>query len=42
MYEELKQYITDIPDFPSKGIIFHDITSIIQNGSSLQLMPFMM
>ena len=37
MYEELKQYITDIPDFPSKGIIFHDITSIIQNGESFKL-----
>ena len=37
MYEELKQYITDIPDFPSEGIIFHDITSIIQNGESFKL-----
>lgn len=29
---DLKKYITDIPDFPRKGIIFHDITSLLQNG----------
>lgn len=29
---ELKKYITDIPDFPQKGIIFHDITSLLQSG----------
>lgn len=23
---DLKEYITDIPDFPEKGIIFHDVT----------------
>lgn len=29
---DLKKYITDIPDFPQKGIIFHDITSLLQSG----------
>lgn len=29
---DLKNYITDIPDFPQKGIIFHDITSLLQSG----------
>lgn len=29
---DLKEYITDIPDFPEKGIIFHDITSLLQSG----------
>lgn len=30
--QDLKKYITDIPDFPQKGIIFRDITSLLQNG----------
>ena len=29
---DLKEYITDIPDFPEKGIIFHDVTSLLQSG----------
>lgn len=29
---ELKDYITNIPDFPEKGIIFRDITSLLQDG----------
>jgi adenine phosphoribosyltransferase len=28
---DLKQYITNIPDFPEKGIIFRDITSLLQS-----------
>ena len=29
---ELKRYIRDIPDFPTKGILFRDITPLLQNG----------
>lgn len=28
---DLKQYITTIPDFPKKGIMFRDITSVLEN-----------
>ena len=28
---ELKNYIRDIPDFPKKGIIFKDITTLLQD-----------
>ena len=31
-YNELKQAIRDIPDFPKKGIIFKDITTLIGKG----------
>lgn len=34
---DLKQYITDIPDFPEKGIIFRDITSLIQSAEGFQI-----
>lgn len=30
--ENLKKYITDIPDFPEKGIIFRDVTSLLQSA----------
>lgn len=29
--EEIKKYIRDIPDFPKKGIIFRDITPLLNN-----------
>ena len=29
---DIKKYITDIPDFPEKGIIFRDVTSLLQSG----------
>ncbi len=29
--DELKRFIRDIPDFPRKGILFHDITPLLQN-----------
>ncbi|MGN1416752.1 MAG: adenine phosphoribosyltransferase [Oscillospiraceae bacterium] len=29
---DLKKYITDIPDFPKEGIIFRDITTLLQSG----------
>jgi len=30
--EDLKSYVRDIPDFPKKGIIFKDITTLIKDG----------
>ena len=27
--KELKEYIRSIPDFPEKGIIFRDVTSVL-------------
>lgn len=29
--EDLKNYIRDIPDFPKKGILFRDITTLLSN-----------
>jgi adenine phosphoribosyltransferase len=31
---DLKKFIRDIPDFPKKGIIFHDITPLLQNAEA--------
>lgn len=36
--EDLKLSIRDIPDFPSKGIIFRDLTTLIKDGKSLQFL----
>lgn len=36
--EDLKTIIRDVPDFPSKGIIFRDLTTMIKNGEALHLM----
>ena len=33
----LEDYVTNIPDFPEKGIIFRDITTILQDADGLQL-----
>ena len=35
--KSLKDDVTDIPDFPVEGIIFHDITSVIQSSEGLRL-----
>ena len=32
----LKELVRDIPDFPKEGIIFKDITPLLQNPSSLK------
>jgi adenine phosphoribosyltransferase len=32
---DLKKYIRNIPDFPKKGILFRDITTLIGNGPAL-------
>ena len=34
---KLEEYVTSIPDFPKKGIIFRDITSMLQNPEGLKL-----
>jgi adenine phosphoribosyltransferase len=37
MNNDLKQYIRDVPDFPKKGIIFKDITTLLKNPVALKL-----
>jgi adenine phosphoribosyltransferase len=34
--EDLKQYIRDIPGFPKEGIVFHDITPLLQNAKAYE------
>lgn len=36
--EDLKHTIRDVVDFPSKGIIFRDLTTLIKDGEALQVM----
>lgn len=36
--EELKSLIRDVPDFPTKGIMFRDLTTMIKNPEALHLM----
>jgi adenine phosphoribosyltransferase len=36
--EDLKNIIRDIPDFPKKGIIFKDITTLLADAGSFQKM----
>lgn len=36
--EDLKNIIRDIPDFPKKGIIFKDITTLLADAQSFQRM----
>jgi len=33
---DLKQFIRDVPDFPEPGIIFRDITPLLQNPAAYQ------
>ena len=33
---DLKRYIRDIPDFPKPGILFRDITTLLQNPSAFR------
>lgn len=39
--KKLEEYVRSIPDFPEKGIIFRDITTVIQDPTAFtwQLMP---
>lgn len=36
--EDLRGLIRDVPDFPSVGIIFRDLTTMIKNGEALHVM----
>ena len=36
--DELKNIIRDVPDFPKKGIIFKDITTLLSDGRSFHRM----
>ncbi len=35
--KKLEEYVTSIPDFPEKGIIFRDVTSVLQDADGLTL-----
>lgn len=35
--KKLEDYVRSIPDFPEKGIIFRDITSVLQDKDSLKM-----
>ena len=37
MSKKLEEYVVTIPDFPEPGIMFRDITSVIQNPDGLKL-----
>ena len=34
---DLNSYIRSIPDFPEEGIIFRDVTSVIQDADGFKL-----
>ena len=34
--KDLKSYIRDVPDFPKKGIIFKDITTLLKSGEAFK------
>lgn len=38
LLEEIKTLIRDVPDFPSKGIMFRDLTTMLKNGEALHVM----
>jgi adenine phosphoribosyltransferase len=33
---DLRSYVRDVPDFPQPGILFRDVTPLLQNGPALQ------
>lgn len=35
--KKLEEYVVSIPDFPKKGIVFRDVTSVLQDADGLQL-----
>ncbi len=35
--KKLEDYVVSIPDFPEEGIIFRDVTSVLQDADGLQL-----
>ena len=34
--KKLEEYVKSIPDFPEKGIIFRDVTSVLQDAGEDQ------
>lgn len=36
--EDLKGLIRNVPNFPSKGIMFKDLTTLLKNGEAVQVM----
>ena len=37
LMKKLEEYVKSIPDFPEKGIIFRDVTSVLQDPDGLKL-----
>ena len=35
--KKLEEYVRSIPDFPEPGIIFRDVTSILQDADGLHM-----
>ena len=35
--KKLEDYVVSIPDFPEEGVIFRDVTSILQDADGLHL-----
>jgi adenine phosphoribosyltransferase len=35
--EQLKKYIREVPDFPKKGILFYDITTLLESPEGFKL-----
>lgn len=35
--EKLKSVIRDVPDFPSKGVLFRDLTTLFKDGDALKI-----
>lgn len=35
--KKMEDYVTSIPDFPEKGIIFRDVTSVLQDADGLHM-----
>lgn len=35
--KKLEEYVVSIPDFPEPGIIFRDVTSVLQDADGLNL-----
>lgn len=35
--KKIEEYVRSIPDFPEEGIIFRDVTSVLQDADGLHL-----
>ena len=38
--KKLEEYVKSIPDFPEKGIIFRDVTSVLQDAIDLKRLDY--